>query len=230
MVAVSSAPVAVAHRTPATSSAAAALHAAGADHFELDLRLIGDDVLVTHFLPLVRRVPLVQHDGWRFRVGRRDPPALTLAAARSLVPDTASLVLDLKDDRGDGSFALARRLCAEIDDPGRHVVASKDWTALTLLAGEGFRVWRTVDDDRRLGALLRYGCGDAHAVTIRKRYLLRPSTARALAQVAPVGSYVAWTVNDTGQAGALLDQGVGGLTTDDPAVLTLVAARRIHRN
>lgn len=216
----------MAHRTPSTAEGAARLAAAGADHFELDVRLVGGDVLVTHLLPLHPRVPLLHHDRWRFRLGPRDPLAPTLAAARAVVPPGACVVLDLKDDRGPASLALARRLCADVEDRSGIVVASKDWTALTLLAGEGFRVWRTVDDDRRLRALLRHGAGDAHAVTIRKRYLLHAATAGELTGVAPAGSYVAWTVNDPAQARALLNLGVGGLTTDDPAVLRLVAARR----
>ena len=84
----------VAHRTPADAIGIAALAAAGATVFEVDVRLLGGHLRVTHFQPLLRGVPLVQHDNWRLRLG--PPRAPHLSDVLALVPEGCE---DIKVER-----------------------------------------------------------------------------------------------------------------------------------
>ncbi len=217
----------VAHRTPADAAGVAALAGCGADVFEIDLRLLADDLVVTHFLPVVSAVPLLQHDGWRFRLGRRDPVAPLLAAAVVHLPPTAMVLLDLKDDRGSAAHRLADRLLdgglAELPvDPARLHVSSHSWAVLERLERAGWQTWRTIGSPRRLAAFDAVGPGGAWAVTVRHRLL----TDAVLERWAGSTRLTAWTVNDVRRAQELLDGGVLGITTDSCDVHRVVAAAR----
>jgi glycerophosphoryl diester phosphodiesterase len=214
--------LAVAHKTPADPEAAAEVADAGANVFEVDVRLIADEVLVTHYLPLIRGFSRLQHDNGRFLWGERHPLAPTLESARSLVPARAEIMLDLKDDRGPAAVRLVDRLIADLPDPGRFHVSAKNWAVLEPLAAAGFRTWRTVHDRRTLAAFERRGLEGAWAVTARKS-LLRDD--RVLGQVVEraAGQVIVWTVNDVAEAQRLLAAGVLGITTDEADVHRLVA-------
>lgn len=218
--------LAVAHRTPGDAAAVAALTGCGADVFEIDLRLLGDDVVVTHFQPLLpafrglRGLPVL-HDGWRLRLGR-DPLAPLLDGVTTLLPPGARVLLDLKDDRGAAAHRLADRLLAGAADPARHEVSSHSWPVLARLEAAGFRTWRTIGSRRALRTFDRDGPGGAWAVTVRHT-LLDPAV---LARLTARTRVVAWTVNDPLRARQLLAGGVAGLTTDSCEVLALAAERR----
>jgi hypothetical protein len=58
---------------------------------------------------------------------------------------------------------------------------------------------------------------------VRHSLLRPPGVAERL--VERHGRVFAWTVNDPGVAAGLLDRGIGGITTDLPAVHRVVAQR-----
>lgn len=211
----------VAHRTPADLRGIAALVEAGATVFEVDVRLLGGHLRVTHFQPLLRGVPLVQHDNWRLRLG--PPRAPHLSEVLALVPDGCDVMVDLKDDRGPQAVALAEALARQAGDPARLHASSKHWGSLAVLAARGWRTWRTADTPARLAELEVVGLESAWAATVRHTLLRPPGVAERL--VERCGRVLAWTVNDARTASSLLDRGLVGITTDLPAVHEVVAAR-----
>ncbi|MCW2621539.1 MAG: hypothetical protein JWL64_1141 [Frankiales bacterium] len=213
----------VAHKTPAEVEQAAQLALAGANVFEVDVRLLAGEVYVTHFIPLIRGLSRLQHDNGRFLWGVRDPLAPTLDLARTVVPAQAEIMLDLKDDRGAAAVRLVDRLVADLPDPSRFHVSAKNWALLEPLEAAGFRTWRTVADRRDLAAIERRGLEGAWAVTVRRTLLRDDRTLARLVGVA-AGQVVVWTVNDVVEARRLLDAGVLGITTDSMEVHRLVAA------
>lgn len=211
--------LAVAHRTPDDPAAIAALAQAGADVFEVDVRLLRGALMVTHFQPFVRRVPLLQHDNWRLRLGH--PVAPSFADVIAHVPDGCEVMVDLKDDRGPVAVALAECLAAQAGDPARLHASSKHWGSLEVLADRGWRTWRTADTPARLAELHVVGLESAWAATVRHTLLRPPGVAERL--VERCGRVVAWTVNDPVVADGLLGRGVLGITTDAPSVHRLVS-------
>jgi hypothetical protein len=212
----------VAHKLPDDPEATAEVALAGANVFEVDVRLVGGDVLVTHYVPLVRALSRLQHDNGRFLWGVRDVLAPTLDIARTLVPPGAELLLDLKDDRGRAATRLVDRLVDDVADPSRCYASAKGWAALERLEAAGFRTWRTVHDRRSLAELGRRGLEGSWAVTVRKS-LVRDDRALGTLLEATDGQVVVWTVNDVLEARRLLAAGVLGITTDSLDVHRLVA-------
>lgn len=210
----------VAHRTPDDPVGVAALVAAGANVFEVDVRLLRGALLVTHFQPVLRGVALVQRDNWRLRLGA--PPAPVLADVVAHVPEHCEVMVDLKDDRGPLAVALAEALAAQAGDTARLHASSKHWGSLDVLAQRGWRTWRTADTPARLAELRAAGLQSAWAATVRHSLLRPPGVAERL--VEQCGRVLAWTVNDPGAAEQLLGRGVCGVTTDSPAVHRVVAA------
>lgn len=204
----------VAHRTPADRAEVLALTFAGAQVFEVDVRLLRGQLAVTHYQPVHRRLPKVQRDNWRVRVGA--PAAPGLADVIALIPQECEIMLDLKDDSGPAAMTLAEALNGENLDLGRLHASSKHWSSLQILADQGWRTWRTVHTRARLGELLAAGLQGAWAATVRHSLLRPPGKAEAI--VARCGRVLAWTVNDPGRAQTLLGRGLSGITTDSPAV------------
>jgi hypothetical protein len=202
----------IAHRMPATAAGCAELVDHGANVFEVDLQLSGPDVVISHALPLIRHIPYLRHDGWKFSWSLIGAP---LRSALDRLPAGTQLMLDLKNDRGPDAARLVDALLALALDPARVVISSKNWPMLARLAAAGFQTWRSVDTRASLRSLLAaQDHNGSYAVTVRHTFL-DPETVAALK---PFGVIIAWTVNDVGRALTLAAIGVEGLTSDNSAV------------
>lgn len=213
--------LAIAHRTPPTPAACAALGAAGATVFEIDVQTIGGDLVVSHYLPVHPRVPRLRRDRVRFTVRRRGRAEPAVAAAVEALPADAEILLDLKVDTGPAANALAELVATTGPDPARCYASTKAWATLPALAAAGYRTWRTIADPAALRAALALPELPDHAVTVRHT-LLTAEVMSALRQRVP--RVVTWTVNDPARARQVMDLGVDGVTTDSPEVLRLVSA------
>jgi glycerophosphoryl diester phosphodiesterase len=213
-------PYLVAHRLPASRGDTEAVVAAGATVVELDVRLLGGELVVTHFLPLWR-LRHVQHDHGRFRRGP-DPAAPTLAAALEWLPPALDVLLDLKDDRGEPALRLAAAVVAAVGDPSRFHASTKNPHVLAVLRAGGLRTWRSVATRRLLGEVLRADSPD-WGLTVRHQLLDAATVARLGQRTRHVG---AWTVNDVARAQALCGWGVDGITSDSLDVMAALSRRR----
>ena len=214
--------LAIAHRTPATRERCAALGAAGATVFEIDVQTIGEDLVVSHYLPVHPRLPRVRRDRTRFTVRRRGRLEPALAAAIEALPDGAEILLDLKVDRGPAAHALVERIVATGPDPARCYASTKGWETLPALAAAGYRTWRTIGDATALAAALAMPELPDHAVTVRHT-LLTAEVMTKLRDLVP--RVMTWTVNDPARARQVIELGVDGVTTDSADVLRLVSGR-----
>ena len=213
--------LAIAHRTPATRERCAALGAAGATVFEIDIQIIGAELAVSHYLPVHPRLPRLRRDRGRFTVRRRGRLEPALAAAVEALPAGAEILLDLKADTGPAAHALVERVIAGGPDPARCYASTKGWATLPALAGAGYRTWRTIADPAALRAALALPELPDHAVTVRHT-LLTPEVMTALRERVP--RVMTWTVNDVSRARQVMALGVDGVTTDSLDVLRLVSA------
>jgi len=211
----------VAHRTPATPAACAALAAAGAQVFEADVQV--DDagaVVVTHYLPFGVGGRF-ERDNWRVRwhTGRaRDP---RLADVIDIVPADCRVLLDLKERRPDRRARLVAALTDAAADRSRFVVCGHPEEDVAQLRAAGFVTWRSVGNSRHLAAVLGQDRLPDEAVSIRHTLV----SARVLDQLHErVPQVVAWTINSVGRARALCALGVDGVTTDSATILRLLAA------
>ncbi|MFL6137069.1 MAG: glycerophosphodiester phosphodiesterase [Frankiaceae bacterium] len=211
--------LAVAHRTPLTAAGCAALAAAGAGAYEVDVQLSARGVVVSHYfpLPVLRRV---EHDNWRLRRARALGQDALLADVLALVPPDRDILLDLKETAPERRLALRERLAEQVPDKRRFVVSSERADDLAAMRRHGFRTWRTARGRPGLARLLA-GPLDADGVSVRHG-LLDGRTVAALRERTPC--VVAWTVNGVGRARQLLALGATGITTDSAAVLSAVAA------
>ena len=213
--------LAIAHRTPATAQRCAALGAAGATVFEIDIQIIGEDLVVSHYLPVHPRLPRLRRDRGRFTVRRRGRMEPALAAAVEALPAGAEILLDLKADTGPAAHALVERVIANGPDPALCYVSTKGWAPLPALSTAGYRTWRTIADPAALRAALALPDLPDHAVTVRHT-LLTPDVITALRERVP--RVMTWTVNDVARARQVMDLGVDGVTTDSLDVLRVVSA------
>ncbi len=214
--------LAIAHRTPATRERCAALGAAGATVFEIDVQTFGEELVVSHYLPLHPLLPRVRRDRARFTVRKRGRMEVALAATVDALPAGAEVLLDLKADRGPAAHALVERIVAGGPDPARCYASTKGWDTLPALAAAGYRTWRTIADPGTLTAALALPEIPDHAVTVRHT-LLTAEVVTALRERGP--RVMTWTVNDVGRARELMALGVDGITTDSPDVLRAVSGR-----
>ncbi|HUR74296.1 MAG TPA: glycerophosphodiester phosphodiesterase [Sporichthya sp.] len=214
--------LAIAHRTPATPERCAALGAAGATVFEIDVQTVGEDLVVSHYLPVHPLLPRVRRDRTRFTVRRRGRLEPALAATIEALPPGAEVLLDLKVDTGPAAHALVERIAATGPDPARCYASTKGWATLPALAAAGYRTWRTIGNAAALAAALAMPELPDHAVTVRHTLL----SGEVVAKLRERGPRVmTWTVNDPTRAREVLSYGVDGVTTDSVAVLRLVAGR-----
>jgi glycerophosphoryl diester phosphodiesterase len=213
--------LAIAHRTPATRERCAALGAAGATVFEIDVQAAGDELVVSHYLPVHPLLPRVRRDRTRFTVRRRGRLEVALAAAIEALPAGAEVLLDLKSDRGPAAHALVEHILATGPDPARCYASTKGWATLPALAAGGYRTWRTIGDPAALNAALAMPEIPDHAVTVRHTLLNAEVVAKLRERVPRV---MTWTVNDPARAREVLALGVDGVTTDSVDVLRLVCA------
>ncbi|HEX6300959.1 MAG TPA: glycerophosphodiester phosphodiesterase [Acidimicrobiia bacterium] len=242
-------PVPIAHRGSRvlwpenTDTSFQAAYELGYRHFETDLHLTADDVLVCFHDPTVDRTTNatgpVEHltleelqsldagyrhstvEGYPYReLGARVP---TLEWLLTTFPDT-SVVLDLKSDE------LAEPLAATLDALGVHdrlIVGSFSDARLakfraitngrvpTSVGSTLARLWVLAS---RLG---RQAGGQADALQLPTHMRgVRVVDERLVASAHAAGLQVhVWTVNDPGEMTRLLDMGVDGLVTDRPDLL-----------
>jgi hypothetical protein len=212
--------LAIAHRTPATRERCAALGAAGASVFEIDVQTLGEELVVSHYLPVHPLVPRVRRDRTRLTLRRRGRDEVALAATVESLPPGTEILLDLKVDRGAAAHALVEHLVAAGPDPARCYASTKGWATLPDLAAAGFRTWRTIADRATLAAALAMPEIPDHAVTV-KHTLLTADVVAALHERVP--HVMTWTVNDPARAREVIGFGVDGVTTDSSEVLRIVA-------
>lgn len=212
--------LAIAHRTPATRPRCAALAAAGATVFEIDVQAIGEELVVSHYLPVSPALPRLRRDRLSFTWRRRGRLEVALAEAVDTLPAEAEILLDLKTDDGPRATELVERIISGGPDPARCYASTRGWDTLPALAAAGYRTWRTIGDAAALATVLAMETVPDHAVTVRHR-LLTPETLAALRQRVPL--VMTWTVNVPGRARTLIGYGVDGITTDSVEVLRLVA-------
>lgn len=212
--------LAIAHRTPATRERCAELGAAGATVFEIDVQTIGDDLVVSHYLPVHPLLPRVRRDRTRLTVRRRSRLEVALAETVAALPAGAEILLDLKVDQGPAAHALVEHLATAGPDPARCYASTKGWATLPALAAAGYRTWRTIADPAALAAVLAMSDLPDDAVTVRHTLLSAEVVAELRGRVPRV---MTWTVNDPTRARAVLEFGVDGVTTDSAEVLRLVA-------
>ena len=211
----------VAHRAPADATRCTVLRDAGADVFEVDLQAIGDEVVVSHFLPVVPLLPRLRHDRWAFRWGSAGAGAERLSVAAQRIPAGSEILLDLKDDTGQRGPALAALILRSDLDPARCYVSSRQWAVLPVLRQAGFRTWRTVWESRGLARVLDGPPTTDDAVTVRHG-LLRGDVIHQLRHRA--GRVITWTVNSPARAAWLAASGVDGVTSDRVEVFATLRA------
>ena len=206
----------ICHRAPPSESVCAQWAAAGATVFEVDVRAVHGELVVTHFLPFLTALPQLQHDGWAIRWQRLRHRDVALTTALGYLPDGAEVLLDLKDETARTAPVLTDLIGRSVPEPDRYYVSSKNPRSLAELRRKGFRTWRSVDTRRSLAAVLRAGAAADDAVTVRHT-LLDPTVLANLRQVSR--QVITWTVNDPVRATNLAVLGVDGMVTDDTAVL-----------
>ncbi len=211
---------AIAHRAPADVPACAALAAAGADVFEIDVQAFGADLISSHFLPVHPRLRVLRRDRSRFTVRRRAAAEVDLTAAIAAVPPLARILLDLKRDVGTPALDLVDLLVRADPDRERCLVSTKGWHTLDALRAAGFGTWRTIADPGSLATVLAGATLADDAVTVRHSLLTAEVITRLRDKVPAV---MCWTVNDPRRASELIRAGVDGITSDSAAVLRLVA-------
>lgn len=211
----------IAHRTPTSATRCAALRECGVGVFEVDVQMAGEEIVVSHFLPLAPGVPWLRRDRWTVRWGSVGAGAERLSAAVDRLPAGSEVLLDLKADGARGAALVGLILRADVD-PGRCYVSSKQWSVLPPLSAAGFRTWRTVGGPAALARVLTGPPTSDDAVTVRHD-LLRGRTVERLRRRA--GRLIAWTVNNPRRAGWLAAAGVDGITSDRDEVFRLLRAR-----
>ncbi len=208
---------------PADAAAANALAGAGAETFELDVHLPGDDgpAVVTHFRPLGPPAAGLFRDGWRLRrAGSSLSLGPTLSQALALLPTGCEALLDIKGPIRDAE-AAARALVAGVDQPQRTSICGNAGPVAAAARRAGMRVWRSVGSPAELDAALQSVGPAPWAVTVRHT-MLTPAVLAALRRRVP--RVLAWTVNSVDRALVLAAWGVDGVTTDRAQVMTALRA------
>jgi glycerophosphoryl diester phosphodiesterase len=214
----------VAHRTPLSAAGCAALAAAGAGAFELDVQLIDGRLVVSHFVTLPRLPRWIEHDNWRFRLRNGRPFDAAFADVVRFVPADCRILLDPKLKQGADRVRLAEALAATVPagERERFVVSTSHPGDLDRYRAAGFPTWRTIGNREHLHAVLAGGRLPDGGLSVRQSLLGDAElVARLRERASPV---VAWTVNDARRARQLRDLGVDGLTTDRIAVLAQAVA------
>jgi glycerophosphoryl diester phosphodiesterase len=210
----------------------------GADYAEIDVHLTADGVpVVIHDEDLQRLAGVAKRPGelslaalQRIDVGSRFSPAFagetvpTLAAVIDAARGRIRLNIELKPtDRGRARDALA----AAVAD----LIRLQDFEAecfVTSLDSEAVAAARRRDGRLRTGAIVSAAVGDVSrfpvdVLSVRTGLI----TDRLLGRAHAAGKEVhAWTIDDPKVMGALIDQGVDGLITNDPVAALAVRRER----
>lgn len=212
----------VAHRTPTTAAGCAALAAAGAHAFELDVQLRGTRLVVSHYLPFLGVRGWLEHDNGRFRWRSgppRDPALLDIVA---LIPPQCLILLDPKETEPCRRRALHEALVAALPERDRLRVSTDRADDLERYRAAGFQTWRTIKTGRALGHVISSGPVPDAGVSVRHTLLDAASVERLHGVTDTV---VAWTVRNVARAARLREFGVDGITTDSRGVMTRLAGQ-----
>lgn len=201
--------------------------AAGADGVELDVRRSRDGALIIHHDDRVApdQPPLVDLDLRQIKA--TTPWVPTLDDAWNAIGPSALLNIEIKNDPReadhDSSHSVAKAVVDWIEShetDARIVVSSFNWGALDVV--------RRLAPEVPTG-MLASGALDPYSVIRRARSAGHISVNLSLSQTLPdverivdaAGdlAVLVWTVNDPDDALALAGAGVGGIFTDDPALM-----------
>jgi len=216
-----------AHVRANTVEAYALAVAAGADGVELDVRRSRDGALIIHHDDRVApdQPPLVDLDLRQIKA--TTPWVPTLDDAWNAIGPSALLNIEIKNDPReadhDSSHSVAKAVVDWIEShetDARIVVSSFNWGALDVV--------RRLAPEVPTG-MLASGALDPYSVIRRARSAGHISVNLSLSQTLPdverivdaAGdlAVLVWTVNDPDDALALAGAGVGGIFTDDPALM-----------
>jgi hypothetical protein len=215
--------LAIAHRTPSTAADCQRLTDLGVSVFEVDLQFLAGAPVVSHFLPLYGFLPRLRHDRWRFTLKARTAAEEDLAAVVARVPAGAAVLVDLKSEDVLDAKTLVELLQASGRPPGGWYVSGKEPGALAVLQAAGYRTWLSVGSRGEFVAALNGQLpAGLDALTVRHTYLDKATVGRLRNHVPRL---LAWTVDKPYRAEELLDLGVAGITSDNPAVLRMAADR-----
>ena len=222
----------VAHRTPTTTQACAALIATGVRYFELDVQLSAQGLVVSHYLPLLGVRGWIENDNWRFRwhsasepsgrpdrSDRSDRSDPSVQDALACIGPGVGVLLDPKETTRARRAELVRRVTA-LPDRERFVVSTSQLDDLAAFRAAGLRTWRTVKNGRQLAGLFAAESLEDDGVSIRHA-LLDEQVIDRLHSLVP--SVVGWTVNDAARARSLIRWGIDGITTDRPQEITAIS-------
>jgi glycerophosphoryl diester phosphodiesterase len=214
--------LAIVHSTPLDVQACQVLAAAGAGAFEVDLRLINGEVVVTHFLDVIPGWKGLQRYNWRFRITTGSTVYVTLTEALAVIPSSCRISLDLKDESAQKSKDLLEAIASKVvDDGSRFIACSKNWSTLEAVTTPGFGTWASVSTR---SAMLRALASPPKTTGITIRHtLLNRENIEALRDAGL--QVIAWTVNDVERAEELIDYGIHAVTTDQIAVVKMIATR-----
>jgi glycerophosphoryl diester phosphodiesterase len=200
---------------------------AGADGVELDVRRSRDGALVIHHDDRVapEALPLVDLDLRQIKA--TTPWVPTLDEAWHALGPTALLNVEIKNDPSeadhDTTHSLARTVADWVethDTDGRLLVSSFNWDTLDALrrmaphTPTGLLAGEALDP---LSVVAR-AVADGHA-SVNLPLSRTLSDAERIIAAAGVIPVLVWTVNEPDTALSLAAAGVGGIFTDDPALM-----------
>jgi hypothetical protein len=213
--------LAIAHRTPGTAQDCQRLADLGVSAFEVDVQFLAGAPVVSHFLPLYRSLPALRHDRWRFTVKARVKAEEDLAAVVVRVPAGSAVVIDFKSEDVLEAKTMVEVLEASGRPPAGWYVTGKDAGSLAVFQAAGYRTWLSVGARGEFVAALNGQLPDGlDALTVRHTYLDQATVGRLRTHVPRL---IAWTVDKPYRAEELLELGVAGITSDNPAVHRMVA-------
>jgi glycerophosphoryl diester phosphodiesterase len=206
-------PVLVAHRAGNTPGRLREAHDLGVDVIEADVHLWGGRLEVRH----MKRLGPLQMYWDRRKLYRGDFEVPRLERLLDVTRPDVRLLLDLKgvDPRLPGALERLLRTRA----PDRAVsLCSRNWRLLARFRSmDQIDVMHSVGNRRQLRRVRPLmAAGEVNAISINQR-LLTPTVAAELAS--QLSRVWVWTVNSVPDMQRLRAWGIGGLITDNPAVL-----------
>lgn len=212
--------LAIAHRAGNSLSGLHEANQLGVDVIECDVHRYRGRLEVRH-LKTAGPLPFLW-DRWELASGFA--PRLGLSEILEAAEHGTLFMLDLKGRR----TAAARSVAELLHEEGHHapvLVCGRHWPSVEVLARLPFvrpvLSARTRGELGRLLARLAQG-GSAHGVSVHRRLLDRDTVERLSRHVEVV---MTWPVNDAPTLDRMLELGVNGIISDEPAVLAQVLAR-----
>jgi glycerophosphoryl diester phosphodiesterase len=212
--------LAIAHRAGNSLSGLQAANELGVDVIECDVHEYRGRLEVRH-LKTAGPLPFL----WdRWELASATAPRLGLAELLEANRQGTTFMLDLKGRRASVGRSVAQVL-HEGEHHGPVLVCGRHWPSVEVVAELPYV--RPVLSARNRAELVRLhrrlGSGPAvHGVSVYRGLLDREAVARLSRRVQVV---MTWPVNDAATLEAVLDLGVTGIISDEPAVLTELLAR-----